>query len=700
MAQDPYKYFRVEARELVDQFAQGRPRAREGRGQRGCRAAAAAPRAHAQGRRARRQAVGDRRPRARDRGCAVAVPRARRGIAREQIDAHPRASRRHQRQLGRRWRRPRLAARPGPRKSRAPKPEPDDGLRTRSRRRRRDAMPCSTASPKTHALAQRPARQPPQAVGAGARIWRSCCRAQLVAAHGRRTAGNPAARQPPPRAGRGAAPQVRRHRAAVLARPSIRWIASCARCATRRSACGWSRPAASSRRSSGPRATRRARSASAWRSRASGGDIRLDAHVLETVQGALIQIVRNAVAHGIEPESERAAAGKPAVGRGIRRRRAPRAAHRVRVPRRRPRRRPRGRAPGRRATRHARPGRPRELDAEELVRLLLRGGISTSTTVTEVSGRGIGLDVVREAVERLGGEVVVRDQPGRGTTIELVVPLSLASVEALIVEAEGAGGVTTTSHSARRRPQHAAHCRRARSRAAAPVHRSCTSRRPCPSFRWRRRSTARPGRRPRSWTAVIVVGAEGHRGRRRRPPARHRPHRRAAAARTTSRQPDRGGRVARRRRQPAAGARSRRARRRRPARRARPSSTRGPSATAHPRHRRFADHAHAGAEHPRVGRLRGRRRRVGRGGARDRSGASATRCSSSTSRCRAWTASPSSSASAPIRRCATSRPSSSPRGRRPRTASAAATSARTGYIVKSEFDQAELLAMIRTAGER
>src|SRR5688572_22087212 len=79
----------------------------------------------------------------------------------------------------------------------------------------------------------------------------------------------------------------------------------------------------------------------------------------------------------------------------------------------------------------------RELGSEGVLQVLLRGGISTSGVVTEVAGRGIGLDVVREAGERLGGEVTVRTDPGRGTTFEVVAPLSLASLEALLVESAG-----------------------------------------------------------------------------------------------------------------------------------------------------------------------------------------------------------------------------------------------------------------------
>jgi two-component system, chemotaxis family, sensor kinase CheA len=83
------------------------------------------------------------------------------------------------------------------------------------------------------------------------------------------------------------------------------------------------------------------------------------------------------------------------------------------------------------------PAEARETGAEDLLRMLLKGGISTSSAITEVSGRGIGLDLVREAVERLGGETAVRTELGKGTTIELAVPLTIASLEGLLVEAAG-----------------------------------------------------------------------------------------------------------------------------------------------------------------------------------------------------------------------------------------------------------------------
>jgi two-component system chemotaxis sensor kinase CheA len=77
------------------------------------------------------------------------------------------------------------------------------------------------------------------------------------------------------------------------------------------------------------------------------------------------------------------------------------------------------------------------LGADDLIRLLLEGGLTTSGSVTETSGRGIGLDVVREVVARLGGDVTMRTEKGDGTIVEIVVPVSLSSLDALVVEAGG-----------------------------------------------------------------------------------------------------------------------------------------------------------------------------------------------------------------------------------------------------------------------
>jgi two-component system chemotaxis sensor kinase CheA len=169
----------------------------------------------------------------------------------------------------------------------------------------------------------------------------------------------------------------------------------------------------------------------------SGGDIRLDAHVLSELRGALVQLVRNAVAHGIESRDERAVAGKPQAGRVelAVERRGDKVAFYCRDD---------GRGVDVEALRRAVASRgllsaseTHALDLQSVFKLILKGGVTTTRTATEVSGRGIGLDVVREAAARLKGEVSVQSEPGRGTDIELCVPLSLSSLAVLQVDVAG-----------------------------------------------------------------------------------------------------------------------------------------------------------------------------------------------------------------------------------------------------------------------
>jgi len=165
-----------------------------------------------------------------------------------------------------------------------------------------------------------------------------------------------------------------------------------------------------------------------------GGDVRVDADVLAIAQGALVQMVRNAVAHGIETGDERRRAGKPEAGRVELEvvRRGGRVAFVCRDD---------GRGLDLAAVRRAAelrgvlaPGAPATDQA--LIALLFKGGVSTAATVTEHSGRGIGLDIVREAAERLGGEATAR-RTATGTELELVVPVSRSALDALLVEVAG-----------------------------------------------------------------------------------------------------------------------------------------------------------------------------------------------------------------------------------------------------------------------
>jgi two-component system, chemotaxis family, sensor kinase CheA len=171
---------------------------------------------------------------------------------------------------------------------------------------------------------------------------------------------------------------------------------------------------------------------------ATGGENRLDLAVLSPLRQALLHVVRNAVAHGLESPLERAAAGKPEAGRVELRieRRGQQLAFVCRDD---------GRGIALEAVRRAAVERgivsaaeAESLGREETLRLTLRSGVSTSRSVDEVSGRGVGLDVVREVAARLRGQVSLTSDPGAGTTVELCVPVTLSSLTVLSVEAGGA----------------------------------------------------------------------------------------------------------------------------------------------------------------------------------------------------------------------------------------------------------------------
>jgi two-component system chemotaxis sensor kinase CheA len=171
---------------------------------------------------------------------------------------------------------------------------------------------------------------------------------------------------------------------------------------------------------------------------ATGGEVRLDANVLASLRDALMHVVRNAVTHGIEDEAERIAAGKPPGGRVqlTVERRGARVSFTCADD---------GRGVDVEAVRKAAvarglvdPSEAHALPADQILTLLRTGGLTTSGHVTELSGRGIGLDVVRATAARLKGEMNIRSEPGRGATVEVQVPVSIASLQGLVVEAAGA----------------------------------------------------------------------------------------------------------------------------------------------------------------------------------------------------------------------------------------------------------------------
>ena len=172
--------------------------------------------------------------------------------------------------------------------------------------------------------------------------------------------------------------------------------------------------------------------------RAASTGVLADRRVLEALKDPLMHVLRNALSHGIEPPRGRAAKGKSPMGlvtlgiaaqgqrltisiqddgRGVDLARVAEVAVRQRI--------------------------LSEADAalrtpQELSRILFRAGFSTSPTVTDLSGRGMGLSVVHEAVRRLQGEVELRPADGCGTSILLSAPLSISTHRLLLVSCAGA----------------------------------------------------------------------------------------------------------------------------------------------------------------------------------------------------------------------------------------------------------------------
>jgi two-component system chemotaxis sensor kinase CheA len=162
-----------------------------------------------------------------------------------------------------------------------------------------------------------------------------------------------------------------------------------------------------------------------------GDDIEIDRSLLDELGDPIVHLLRNALDHGLEPAAERVAAGKPAEGRLMLGATRERSAVVVRVS-------DDGRgmdraAIARRARELGMPHRGRgALSDTELLEIIARPGFSTATQVTEVSGRGVGIDAVLHRVRALGGTVEISSREGQGTTVTLRLPVTLAIVRALI----------------------------------------------------------------------------------------------------------------------------------------------------------------------------------------------------------------------------------------------------------------------------
>jgi two-component system chemotaxis sensor kinase CheA len=166
-----------------------------------------------------------------------------------------------------------------------------------------------------------------------------------------------------------------------------------------------------------------------------GTDIELDRSVLDEIGDPVVHLLRNAIDHGIEAPDARVAAGKPAVGSLRLSVSRERSAVTLRVI-------DDGRGIDRsRVLQRARelglidPGRT-ELSDDELVKLIARPGFTTAERVTDLSGRGVGIDVVMNRVRAMGGSVEIRTAAGQGTTVTVRLPLTLAIVRALIARVQ------------------------------------------------------------------------------------------------------------------------------------------------------------------------------------------------------------------------------------------------------------------------
>ena len=162
-----------------------------------------------------------------------------------------------------------------------------------------------------------------------------------------------------------------------------------------------------------------------------GSEVEVDKKVLETLKDPLLHLLRNAVSHGIETPDQRQAAGKPIAGSvnlivqqrgsdvritvcddgrgfdldGLRR------------------------AGGN----HGHPTLDEKASNDEVIALAFLSGVTTSPEVTPIAGRGVGLDVVRQCLDVLQGRIFVDSKPGEGSSIQLVVPVSLAMTRGLLV---------------------------------------------------------------------------------------------------------------------------------------------------------------------------------------------------------------------------------------------------------------------------
>ncbi len=162
-----------------------------------------------------------------------------------------------------------------------------------------------------------------------------------------------------------------------------------------------------------------------------GKDIELDRSMLDEIGDPIVHLLRNAIDHGIETPDTRLKAGKPSAGSVTLSAMRDRSAVLIRVT-------DDGKGIDRaKVLKKAKEtglvdAARSELADDELIRLISRAGFSTADRVTDISGRGVGIDVVQTRVRALGGSLEIKSVPGQGTTVIVRLPITLAILRALL----------------------------------------------------------------------------------------------------------------------------------------------------------------------------------------------------------------------------------------------------------------------------
>ncbi len=166
-----------------------------------------------------------------------------------------------------------------------------------------------------------------------------------------------------------------------------------------------------------------------------GEDTEIDRNMVDILRDPLVHMIRNAVDHGIEPPEERRQAGKPEEGQVtlsayhsggnvvVELRDDGRGLNRQRIIE--------------KAISQGLIESAAGMSEQEIYNLIFRAGFSTAAQVTEVSGRGVGMDVVRRNIEALRGRIETSSEPGQGSCFKLVLPLTMAITDGMLVQTGG-----------------------------------------------------------------------------------------------------------------------------------------------------------------------------------------------------------------------------------------------------------------------